>query len=152
MRDPVLPLAERAFLSAARRAVLATIASDGRPRLVPICFAVDPTHPVLYTPLDEKPKATGDAMHLARVRDVLADPRVSVLVDRWDEDWERLAWLRCHGTATVLESGAATTERHAAISALRARYPRYVSHRLEARPMIRIVIDRTTSWGVLESP
>jgi PPOX class probable F420-dependent enzyme len=93
-------------------------------------------------------------MHLARVRDVLADPRVSVLVDRWDEDWERLAWLRCHGTATVLESdggGAATTERHAAISALRARYPRYDSHRLEAQPMIRIVIDRTTSWGALGS-
>jgi PPOX class probable F420-dependent enzyme len=151
MRDPVLSPAERAFLSAARRAVLATIASDGRPRLVPICFAVDPAHPVLYTPLDEKPKAPGDAMHLARVRDVLADQRVSVLVDRWDEDWGHLAWLRCHGTATVLGGGAATPERHAAISALRARYPQYVSHRLEARPIIKIAIDRTTSWGVLGS-
>jgi PPOX class probable F420-dependent enzyme len=151
MRDPVLPPAERAFLSAARRAVLATIASDGRPRLVPICFVVDPVHPILYTPLDEKPKAPREVMHLARVRDVLADPRVSVLVDHWDEDWARLAWLRCHGTATVLGSDAGTPgapERHAAISALRARYPQYVSHRLEARPMIRIVIERTTSWGV----
>jgi PPOX class probable F420-dependent enzyme len=158
MRDPVLPPAERAFLSAARRAVLATIASDGRPRLVPICFVVDPVHPILYTPLDEKPKAPGEVMHLARVRDVLADPRVSVLVDRWDEDWGHLAWLRCRGTATVLESDAGTTERDAgpterdaAISALRARYPQYVSHRLEDRPMIRIVIKRTTSWGVVGS-
>jgi PPOX class probable F420-dependent enzyme len=158
MRDPVLSPAERAFLSTARRAVLATIASDGRPRLVPICFALDPVDPFLYTPLDEKPKAPREVMHLARVRDVLADPRVSVLVDRWDEDWERLAWLRCHGTATVLESDGgdagtterdvATTERDGAISALRARYPQYVSHRLEARPMIRIVIEGTTSWGV----
>jgi len=158
MSDPVLSPAERAFLSAARRAVLATIAADGRPRLVPICFVVDPVHPFLYTPLDEKPKAPREVLHLARVRDVLADPRVSVLVDHWDEDWERLAWLRCHGTATVLESDggdagdAGPTERDAAISALRGRYPQYVSHRLEARPMIRIVIERTTSWGLLGSP
>lgn len=161
MRDPVLSVAERAFLAGARRAVLATIAPDGRPRLVPICFVLDPARPVLYTPLDEKPKRTDDPRRLARVRDVLMDPRVSVLVDRWEEDWERLAWVRCHGTARLLEPGEAggaeaeteaeteASEHDTVIAALRTKYPQYATHHLENRPLIRIEIERVTSWGTL---
>jgi PPOX class probable F420-dependent enzyme len=145
--DPVLPMAERAFLAAARRAVLATIAPDGRPRIVPICFALDEAKPILYTPLDEKPKRIEEPRHLARVRDLLADPRVSVLVDRWDEDWTMLAWLRCRGVATLLEPNVG--HHGMALDALRAKYPQYATHRLEARPLIRIEIDRATSWGAL---
>ena len=153
MGDPVLTGDERAFLDGARRAVLATIASDGRPRLVPICFVLDPDRPVLYTPLDEKPKATNDAMRLARVRDVLADPRVSVLVDRWDEDWTNLAWLRCHGTAAVIDADArAAAERGPAIAGLGAKYAQYGTHALEDLPIIRITIERSTSWGALRLP
>lgn len=152
MRDLVLTKAERAFLSTTRRAVLATIAPDGRPRLVPICFVVDPRTPVIWTPLDEKPKAVDDVVHLARVRDIQADPRVTVLADRWDEDWTRLAWLRCDGTASVIPPEASTAEREAVIAALRAKHPQYVSHDLETRPIIRIAIERTTSWGALTLP
>jgi PPOX class probable F420-dependent enzyme len=152
MRDPVLSTTERAFLADARRAVLATIAPDGRPRLVPICCVVDPTRPVLWTPLDEKPKAVDDVVHLARVRDIQADPRVTVLADRWGEDWTQLAWIRCNGTASVVEPGADVRERGAVIAALRGKYPQYVSHDLETRPIIRIAIERTTSWGALTLP
>lgn len=152
-RDPLLTVAERAFLAGARRAILATIAPDGRPRLVPICFVLDPVRPVLYTPLDDKRKRIHDPRDLARVRDLLADPRVSVLVDRWEEDWARLAWLRCHGTASLLEPGAGDDGQHRwAIGALRATYPQYATHRLEIRPLIRVTIERTTSWGAIEPP
>jgi PPOX class probable F420-dependent enzyme len=152
MRDPVLPEAERAFLADARRAVLATIARDGRPRLVPICFVLDPQRPTLWTPLDEKPKAVADLARLARVRDIEADPRVTVLVDRWDEDWTQLAWLRCHGAASIVQSGADTAEREAAIATLRAKYRQYASHDLKSRPLIRIEVERTASWGALTAP
>jgi PPOX class probable F420-dependent enzyme len=151
MRDPVLSMAERVFLAASRRAVLATIGADGRPRLVPICFVLDETRPVLYTPLDDKPKQTDEPQELARVRDLLGDPRVSVLVDRWDEDWSALAWLRCHGTASLLEPAEAA-EHAPAVTALRAKYPQYASHRLEQRPIIRIAIEGATSWGPLSLP
>lgn len=150
MRDPVLSMAERAFLAAARRAVLATIAPDGRSRLVPICFVLDEARPLVYTPLDEKPKTVDQPRRLARVRDLLADPRVSVLIDRWDEDWESLAWLRCHGTASLLEWGGEDAGEHGmAVAALRSKYPQYATHRLDARPLIRIEIERATSWGAL---
>ena len=152
MRDPILSMAERVFLAASPRGVLATIASDGRPRLVPVCFALDERQPVLHTPLDEKPKTIDDPAQLARVRDLLADPRVSLLVDRWDEDWSALAWLRCHGTASLLEPGGEAADHRAAVTALRAKYPQYATHRLETRPIIRIAIERSTSWGPLSLP
>jgi PPOX class probable F420-dependent enzyme len=149
--DPVLTPSQRDFLAHARSAVLATIAPDGRPRLVPICFVLDHDRAVVYSALDDKPKAVADPRELARVRDLLRDPRVTVLVDRWDEDWTRLAWLRCHGTASLLEPGgeiAADTAEHArAAAALGSKYPQYATHDLAARPLIRIVVERATSWG-----
>lgn len=150
MRGPVWSTAERAFLADARSAILVTIAADGRPRPVPICFVLDPVRPLLHTPLDEKPKNADDPRRLARVRDILRDGRVAVLVDRWDEDWGRLAWLRCEGVASVVGAEANTTARTAAIAALREKYPQYAAHDLEARPIIRVTIERATSWGAIE--
>ena len=145
--------ARRAFLGSARRAVLATIAPDGRPRLVPICFVLADDAPILYSPLDDKPKRVADPRALARVRDIGRDPRVTVLVDRWDEDWTRLAWLRCDGRAGLLEPtrpASSAAERGEVIAALRAKYPPYADHALETRPLLRIRLDRMSSWGLLE--
>jgi PPOX class probable F420-dependent enzyme len=142
---------ERRLLSEARRATLATIAADGAPRLVPICFAIHPTAAILYSALDDKPKRTGDPHRLARVLDLIADSRVSVLVDRWDESWTRLAWLRCLGRAALMEpEGEDLAEHDLAVRALRDRYVQYADQALEARPILRIAIERTTSWGDLE--
>jgi PPOX class probable F420-dependent enzyme len=145
--EPVLSADQRAFLGPARQAVLATIAADGRPRLVPICFVLDPARPILYTPIDEKPKRESDPLALARVRDITADPRVSVLVDRWDEDWTRLAWLRAHGRAVVLDPATDAGEHGPAVATLRAKYAQYATHRLETRPLIRVTLERVTTWG-----
>jgi PPOX class probable F420-dependent enzyme len=137
---------ERIFLASARRAVLGTIAPNGRPRLVPICFVLADGVPVLYSPLDDKPKRSDDPLALARIRDIEADPRVTVLVDRWDEDWPRLAWLRCDATASLYQASAAG--HRDIVAALRAKYPQYETHRLEDRPLVRIEIERMTSWGL----
>ena len=136
-----------AFLNTARRAVLGTVAADGAPRLVPVCFAVMDAAggPIIVSPLDEKPKRAADPHALARVRDLEARPRVSLLADRWDEDWARLAWLRIDATASLMEPG---DRQHAeAVTALRARYAPYRTQRLEARPIIRLEPIRAVSWS-----
>lgn len=137
----------RGFVARARTATLGTIAEDGRPRLVPICFVLDGD--VLFTPIDEKPKQTADPRSLARIRDIERRADVAVLVDRWDEDWNRLAWLRIDGLASIAEDPA---DRALAIAALRAKYPQYAAHDLEHRPLIRISIERVRSWGDLSDP
>jgi PPOX class probable F420-dependent enzyme len=140
--------AERAFLASARTATLATIAPDGAPRLVPCCFVLDPGRPVIHTPIDEKPKTSIDPGSLARVRDIRARPAVSILVDRWDEDWDRLAWLRAVGHASLV--GPQDPGHAAVVAALRAKYDQYRTQRLEVRPIIRIELERVTSWGHLD--
>lgn len=135
------------FLSAARTATLATIAPDGTPRLVPVCFVVIGDRPVLYTPLDEKPKESIDPRKLARARDIARDPGVALLVQHWSEDWSRLGWLRLAGLATLVEPTAAPDEHAQAAAALRAKYPQYATHRLEERPMIRIDVVGSRAWG-----
>lgn len=136
-----------AFLGDARRAVLGTVAPDGAPRLVPICFALleGAQGPVIVSALDEKPKRPGDPHGLARVRDLEARPRLTLLADRWDEDWARLAWLRVEATATLIEPGH--PEHPAAVIALRARYAPYRTQRLEAMPIIRMEPTRTVWWS-----
>jgi PPOX class probable F420-dependent enzyme len=150
--EPLLSASQRAFLASARRAVMATIAHDGRPRLVPICFVLDGEPPTLYTPIDDKPKRADDPVSLARVRDIAADPRVTVLVDRWDEDWTRLAWLRLEGRASLLDPASAPDEHARAVGALRARYRQYEGHRLEERPIIRVALERAVAWGPPDAP
>jgi len=153
--DDPLSAGQRAFLHATRRAVLVTIAQDGRPRPIPVCFVLSPDSAVLYTPIDDKPKQAVDARSLARVRDIEANDAVSLLADRWDEDWTHLAWLRVEGRARLLEPGEPPElddhlgqgEHETAVAALRAKYEQYTAHRLENRPLIRIEIDRTTDWG-----
>jgi PPOX class probable F420-dependent enzyme len=149
--EPLLTPTELAFLLVARTAVLATIDDGGAPRLVPICFAViDSPRLVVYSPLDEKPKRVLDPHDLQRVRDIFERPEVALLVDRWSEDWSQLGWLRLRGLADLVEPGDAGDEHAAAVAALRGKYPQYETHRLEERPLIRIVIERSRSWGNLE--
>jgi PPOX class probable F420-dependent enzyme len=155
MAEPVLSEAQRAFFAAERRAVLATTSPEGRPRLVPVCFWLSPTvdargRATLYTPIDEKPKVSLDPRNLARVRDILVLPEVTLLVDRWDEDWSRLAWLRAYGVGEMLEPQPREVEEHRRVVAeLRRRYPQYQEHELESRPIIKVTIDRVITWGAV---
>jgi PPOX class probable F420-dependent enzyme len=157
--EGILDDRSRAFLTNARTATLATTAPSGRPRLVPICFVVGADDPAgrvrLYSPLDEKPKTATDPHALARVRDILARPEATLLVDRWSEDWNQLAWLRLETSADLLEPrGRAGIDDHgsehaSAVAALRAKYPQYAAHRLEERPVLRFTLERMISWGAL---
>lgn len=148
------------FVATARHATLATVDPSGHPRLVPICFVLgepsDQHRPageverlVLYTAIDEKPKRSDDPMRLARVRDLLARPTATLLVDRWDEDWQRLAWARLDCRAEILGPADSPAERGRAIGALRGKYPQYRTHRLESRPLVRLTCKVGAAWGDL---
>lgn len=97
-------------INEARRAVMATVGSDGSPHAVPITYALSGDS--FITPIDHKPKR---GVKLARVKNIERDPRVTLLIDRWDEDWTRLFWIMVKGKAHV-EPGPLTSpelvERH----------------------------------------
>lgn len=136
---------ERAYLEAARVGRLATADADGRPHVVPVCFAFAGDH--LVTPIDEKPKSVSPG-ELRRIRDVRENPRVALVVDHYLEDWSKLGWVQVRGTATHL--GPDEPSHSGAVAALREKYDQYADHALEERPVVRIAPGSVRSWGDLQ--
>lgn len=127
----------RERVAAARSARLATVDSDGQPHLVPVVFALDGSR--LWIAVDQKPKRTRD---LRRLRNIAAQPKVSVLVDHYEEDWSRLWWVRLDGNARVLPA----QRWRDPIDLLRAKYRQYRTAP-PAGPVIEIRIHDWRGWA-----
>ncbi len=136
---PLTPELE-AFVRDARVARLATVDERGRPHVVPVCFVYQDG--AVYSLLDAKPKRV-PVTRLRRVRNLLANPNVQLLVDRYEEDWSRLTYVQLRGRAELLQPG---TEHAVALAALRAKYPQYASMALEDAPMIKLTVEDAVSW------
>ena len=117
-----------------RVARLATVAADGRPHVVPICFALDGD--TLYTAVDAKPKST---RALRRLDNIESDPRVEIVIDHYDEDWSKLWWVRLSGRARVIDHDARGLEL------LEAKYPQYRDDP-PAGPFVVVEIEGRTGW------
>jgi PPOX class probable F420-dependent enzyme len=122
----------------ARIARLATIGPDGRPHLVPIVFAL--AGDTLYTAVDAKPKKSRT---LQRIENARARPEVTVLVDRYDDDWSRLWWARLRGHARVLDGGE---EAERALTLLAEKYPQYRDAH-PGLPVLAIDVEEWRGWS-----
>ena len=125
-------------LSNSRVARLATVDQDGRPHIVPIVFALDAD--TLYFAVDAKPKKT---TNLKRLKNIAANPAVSVLVDHYEDDWTKLWWVRADGTARVVTD---SVEAEHAIDLLAHKYEQ---HRLSrpSGPVVAIHVDSVIGWS-----
>jgi PPOX class probable F420-dependent enzyme len=118
---------------------LATVTPDGRPHLVPTTFALEGD--TIYSIVDAKPK---DGVALARLRNIEANPLVSLLTDDYTDDWDRLWWVRADGRARVVEHGA---DRERAIELLRAKYPQYADPSLPFGAATVVAVERWVGWA-----
>lgn len=133
----------RSRFESAAVARLATVGADGQPHIVPISFALD--EQTLYFAVDSKPKRT---TNLKRVRNLASHPAVSVLVDHYEDDWNRLWWVRMDGDARVVTD---TVEAQKAIQLLAARYSQYRANP-PAGPVVAIAIGAMTGWSSSRAP
>lgn len=131
-----------AFLDAHRVGRLATANAAGEPHVVPICWARLGER--LYFVADDKPKRHGPRA-LKRLANLGENPRAALLVDDYDDDWRRLAFVLLHVDTEPVRDAA---EYDAALEALRQRYPAYRAMPLaiETHPMIRMTVRRWHSW------
>jgi PPOX class probable F420-dependent enzyme len=123
--------------AAAPVAVLATVDSESVPHVVPVVFAV--SGGVVYTAVDAKRKTT---RRLRRLANIAANPRVSMLVDHYDDDWSQLWWVRVDGLAEVHESGDQMAIGYAA---LRQKYLQYERIALDG-PVVTVDVQHWSSW------
>ena len=161
-------------LAAAPAGHLSTASKSGVPHVIPVCFALAHREdgPVIYIVLDQKPKRAA-LTRLRRVRNILANPRVALVVDHYDDDWTQLWYILITGTAQLLEgerstaypepvegspaAGAAhpepvegspaSDEITHAIRLLRDKYPQYRDMDIDGNPVIKITPGRVVSWS-----
>jgi PPOX class probable F420-dependent enzyme len=124
----------RERVAAARVGRLATVTRESRPHVVPCCYVL--AGDVVYSAVDAKPKRS---LRLARLDNVRTNPSASLLVDRYDDDWSQLWWIRLDGRARVLEGG----DEHArALDLLAAKYEQY----RVTRPRGAVIAIDVTTW------
>jgi len=138
--------AQDRFLRSARTGHLATADAKGRPQVVPVCFVFDGQ--AIYSVLDAKPKTT-PLRQLRRVKNILANPQVSLVVDHYEENWDKLQYILVSGDAELLESDEKWV---VAIAMLREKYPQYQAMDLDQSPVIKITPVRYSPWSSQPPP
>jgi PPOX class probable F420-dependent enzyme len=132
-----------AFIQSQRVGRLATAERSGRPHVIPVCYACDRAS--IYIALDTKPKRVAP-QRLKRVRNLLENPQVALVIDRYSDDWSELAYLLIQGTAMLLPPG--DDEHSQAMRLLRDRYVQYRTMPIAEQPVIAIRPSSVVGWGV----
>jgi len=132
------PRASR-LVRAARVAHLATADARGQPLVIPICFVYDGKE--FFSPIDEKPKRT---IRLKRLRNLQENPKLSLVIDRYNEDWRRLAYVLITGEGKVLFRG---NKHRRAVRLLRRKYSQYRDMVIQVRPLIVVIPRKVKIWG-----
>jgi PPOX class probable F420-dependent enzyme len=130
------------FLDAHAVGHLATVRPDGTPHVVPLCYGRIGDR--IYFVADEKPKRRG-ARALQRLANLAVTPRAALIVDDYDADWRRLAYLLVDLDTAMVDDPAEYDE---ALAVLRARYPPYRTMPLsrERNPVVRMTVRRWHLW------
>jgi PPOX class probable F420-dependent enzyme len=137
-----IPAPVAGFITSARVGRLATADAAGQPMVVPICYAFDGS--ALYSAVDAKPKQAPPE-GLKRIRNLRDNPRVSIVIDEYEEDWTRLRYVIIQGQADLLTEGPQFSH---GVDLLVAKYPQYRSLGLarERGLMIRVTPRRVSAW------
>jgi PPOX class probable F420-dependent enzyme len=121
------------MLEEARVARLGLLDEGDLPRVLPVTFVA--FEDALWSAIDHKPKRPGEP---ARVRRLRRRPEVALLVDRYEDDWSRLAWVEVRGRVSVEPLGPA-------LDALAAKYPQYGDEPPQG-PLLRLAPERFVCW------
>jgi PPOX class probable F420-dependent enzyme len=102
--------------------------------VLPVTFAL--FEGALWSAIDQKPKGAGEP---ARVRRLRRRPDAALLVDLYDDDWSRLAWVEVRGPVTI------EPLLEAPLGALAAKYRQYVAEPPQG-PLLRLAPERVGCW------
>jgi PPOX class probable F420-dependent enzyme len=130
--------AARARFTAEPVVRLGTADAQGRPHVVVVTFAVEGD--TIYTAVDQKPKS---GTNLKRLRNVAENPFVTMLADRYSDDWDTLWWARADGRAEIL---AVQSLMAGPLTLLASRYWQY-RQAPPTGPVIAVTVERWSGWA-----
>jgi len=111
----------KTLIKRAKVARLATVDQKSHPYVVPVVFVFHENS--FFIPLDEKVK-TVNARKLKRVKNIEKNPNVTLLIDKYQNDWKKLFFLMIHGKATVID-GKNNKLMYKIHKLLISKYPQY---------------------------
>jgi PPOX class probable F420-dependent enzyme len=136
MRLETLPGWAGELLATQRVARLAYVDDADRPRVLPVTFAI--ADDAVWSAIDEKPKRTARP---ARLRYLERRPEAALVVDGYDDDWSRLAWVQLLGRIDIVPVDGSPE----AIRVLAAKYAPY-AERTPPGPLLRLSVERALFW------
>jgi len=108
------------LIKRAKVARLGTVDQKLYPYVVPIVFVFHENS--FFIPLDEK-KKTVNSKNLKRVKNIEKNPNVTLLIDRYQNNWKKLFFLMIHGKATVINGNSKLMDKIHKL--LISKYPQY---------------------------
>ncbi|MCH2410876.1 pyridoxamine 5'-phosphate oxidase family protein [Myxococcota bacterium] len=122
---------------------LATIDELDRPRQIPIVFVRNSSG--LWSPIDGKPKRSH---RLSRLEQIRLHPNVSLLLDHYEENWNRLWWLRIEATASIVSLDDNLDLRKELEGLLQKKYSQYSQTEtfLGTPTAIKLSISKYATW------
>jgi len=123
------------LLDATPVAHLGLLDEAGRPRVQPITYVR--VQGALWSAIDDKPKRKTPA----RIKRLQDNPNATITVDRYDDDWTKLAWVQVVGVVAVLD----LTGHDEVLQALKDRYPAY-RERPPKGPLLRLQPELVIWW------
>ncbi len=110
----------KALIKGAKVARLSTVDQKSYPYVVPVVFVFHENS--FFIPLDEK-KKTVNSRNLKRVKNIEKNPNVTLLIDKYQNDWKKLFFLMIHGKAKVIDGNNKLIDKIHKL--LVSKYPQY---------------------------
>ena len=134
------------LITSARIGHLTTASSNLQPYVTPVVFIQQQNN--IFVPLDNKPK-TISVKELKRVKNIEENPKVSYVVDHYEEDWTNLWFVMIIGCATLVEMNGRTEKSRKEIRKIHTKFLKKYSQYTKlsiGRIYIKIKIDKTIYW------
>lgn len=131
-----LPIWARELLEHGPVARLGYLDAEDRPRVLPVTYALH--EGALWSAIDQKPKR---AVEPARIRYLRRRPEAALTVDRYSDDWDKLAWVQALGDVAVIPCAEAPR----AVAALAEKYALYRGEPPPG-PLLRLTPERLLYW------
>jgi PPOX class probable F420-dependent enzyme len=125
------------FVRWARVCRVATVSADGVPHAVPVCHVL--AGQKLYF---------GSGDDGTKVRNINANPRITVTVDEYSDHWAGLKGVMIQGRARLIERGPEFTRARDRLYEKYPQYPKEAAIAASDSVIIEVTPTRVFTWGL----
>ena len=125
------------FIRWARVCRVATVSAEGVPHVVPVCHV-----------LAGRKLYFGSGNDATKVRNLKANPRITVTVDEYSDHWAGLKGAMLQGRARLIERGPEFTRIRALLYEKYPQFPKEAALATSDSVIVEVTPSRVFTWGL----